>query len=269
MVVEVSTPIAVEAVITTVETITRTVVITTLGVVAIGRMVATAVDPVAETLDNTIPPTTTTTTTIRVEARIPTLRTIHTRRTNRTIILITPNPEALHHHTITMVADTIIRMVEVPKEVVVLQEAVETTTVVVVAIKTVPASTRVVTTTKAALVGTVRVATVVTVRPTTMVDTTTPTLTPVTAVAIMQDKIKAMVDMVEELLEVTVTEAGAEEDHDTNWVIPCIIHTLSLGTSQGILYINLTSSPIYFASQCTLVQLHILLGSFARDTKSP
>ena len=270
-VVEVSTPIVVEAVITMVETITRTAVITTLGVVVIGRMVVTVVVLVA--LDNTTPPTTTTTT-IRVEARIRTLRTIHTRRTNRTIIPITLNPEDLHHHTITMVADLITRMVEVLKEVVVaLQEAAETTTVValvVVAIKTAVASTRVVTTIKAALVVTIREATVVMVRPTTMADTTTTLmLTPVMAVMVVattEDRIRAMVDMVEELLEVTVTEDGAEEDRDTNSVIPCIIHTLFVRDLTRYSVHYLTFSPIYFASQCTLVQLHILLGLFARDT---
>ena len=115
VVVEVSTPIVVEAVITMVETITRTAVITTLGVVVIGRMAVTAVVLVA--LDNTIPPTIITIT-IRVEARIPTLRTIHTNRTNRTIIRTTLNPEDLHHHTITMVVDLITRTAEVLKEVV-------------------------------------------------------------------------------------------------------------------------------------------------------
>ena len=270
-VVEVSTPIVVEAVITMVETITRTAVITTLGVVVIGRMAVTAVVLVA--LDNTIPPTIITIT-IRVEARIPTLRTIHTNRTNRTIILITPNPEDLHHHTITMEVDLITRTAEVLKEVVVaLQEAAETTTVValvVVVIKTAVASTRVVTTIKAALVVTIREATVVMVRPTTMADTTTTLmLTPVMAVmavATTQDRVRAMVDMVEELLEVTVTEDGAEEDHDTNSVIPCIIHTLFVRDLTRYSVHYLTFSPIYFASQCTLVQLHILLGLFARDT---
>ena len=272
VVVEVSTLIVVEAVITMVETITRTAVITTLGVVVIGRMAVTAVVLVA--LGNIIPPTTTITTTIRVEARIPTLRTIHTHRTNRTIIRTTLNPEDLHHHTITMVVDLITRTVEVLKEVVVaLQEAAETTTVVslvVVAIKTAVASTRVVTTIKAALVVTIREATVVMVRPTTMADTTTTLmLTPVMAViavATTQDRVRAMVDMVEELLEVTVTEEGAEEDHDTNSVIPCIIHTLFVRDLTRYSVHYLTFSPIYFASQCTLVQLHILLGLFARDT---